>query len=114
MLEAVGIAALAAPEFRAGDPPLVSVVIPTCNRPETLVDAVQSVFAQAAVTVEVIVIDGSPEYTAVGAIEALGDSLVRYVANPEPSRGALRWCATWVSRCHGVQEHRAASSRSSA
>jgi glycosyltransferase involved in cell wall biosynthesis len=65
----------------------ISVVIATCNRPDTLVDAVRSALQQKGAIIEVIVVDDSPERTAATAIAGLADARIRYVANPEPSRG---------------------------
>ncbi|WP_158743842.1 glycosyltransferase family 2 protein [Acidisphaera sp. L21] len=67
--------------------PDISVVVATCNRPGTLLEAVQSALDQAGATVEVIVVDDSPGHTAAGAIDRLHDPRVRYVANRRPSDG---------------------------
>jgi glycosyltransferase involved in cell wall biosynthesis len=80
----------AAPE--AGQPraaasparPLVSVVIPTFNRPDRLLEAVASVRAQTYPNVEIVVVnDGGVE---VGdRLAALGDRRLRYVRHKENS-----------------------------
>ncbi len=57
-------------QHESGDQPLVSVIIPTFNRPERLVDAVKSVLGQTYTSIEVVVInDGG------GEVEALLSSL---------------------------------------
>ncbi|MGI4800539.1 MAG: glycosyltransferase family 2 protein [Janthinobacterium lividum] len=77
------------PDIDPPDPvvPSLCVVIATCNRPGTLIDAVRSVLRQEGVSVEVIVVDDSRDHTAAGPIEALGDPRIRYVVNPSPSNG---------------------------
>ena len=70
-----------------GCAPDVSVVIATCNRPNTLGNAVRSVLDQAGAQVEVIVVDDSPGRTAAAVVDTLADDRVRYVLNAEPSNG---------------------------
>jgi len=65
----------------------LSVVIPTFRRPRELGDAIGSVLAQSGVTVEVIVVDDSPEGSAEAVVVALGDARVTYVKNPTPTGG---------------------------
>jgi glycosyltransferase involved in cell wall biosynthesis len=65
----------------------ISVVIPTFRRPRPLGEAIASVLGQAGVSVEIIVIDDSPEASAQGVVESLGDARVRYLKNPVPSGG---------------------------
>jgi GT2 family glycosyltransferase len=67
--------------------PEVSVVIPTYKREIEVVAAAKSALEQNAVTLEVIVVDDSPEGTARSAIEGIGDSRVRYVKRAVPSGG---------------------------
>lgn len=67
--------------------PTVSVVVPTFRREATVGAAVRSALEQAGVTVEVIVLDDSPEGSARAAIEAIGDARVRYVHRGVPSGG---------------------------
>ena len=64
-----------------------SVVIPTFRRPKPLGEAITSVLGQAGVSMEVIVVDDSPEASARDAVEAIGDARVRYLINPAPSSG---------------------------
>ena len=67
--------------------PDISVVIATCNRPDTLVEAVRSALHQDGARVEVIVVDDSIDHTAAGAIAALDDDRVRYLTNWQCSQG---------------------------
>lgn len=67
--------------------PEVSVVIPTYKREREVIAAVESALGQSAVTLEVVVLDDSPEGTARAAIEGIGDSRVRYVKRALPSGG---------------------------
>jgi glycosyltransferase involved in cell wall biosynthesis len=64
-----------------------SVVIPSFRRPKPLGEAIASVLGQPGVSVEVIVIDDSPEASAEGVVAAIGDARVRYLNNPAPSGG---------------------------
>jgi len=76
--------------------PLVSFVIPTYDRFESLRDvSLPSILAQTHSNVEVVVSgDGSPSETA-AVVEAIGDPRVRYcnrtVRGPYPEDRALRW-----------------------
>lgn len=74
------------------DSPDVSVITPTFRRPKELVEAVRSALSQTGVTVEVIVLDDSPEGSAREAIEGLGDARVRYVKREVPSKGRPAVC----------------------
>jgi glycosyltransferase involved in cell wall biosynthesis len=65
----------------------ISVVIPTFRRPKPLGEAIASVLGQAGVSVEIIVIDDSPEASAQGVVESIGDARIRYLKNPVPSGG---------------------------
>lgn len=49
----------------------LSVLIPTFRRPEGVLRAVRSVFAQAATETEIVVVDNAPEHSARHAIETL-------------------------------------------
>ena len=64
-----------------------SVIIPTFRRPVQLLDAARSVLSQSGVSVQLIVVDDSPEGSAQDAIDALNDSRVRYIKNPNPTGG---------------------------
>ncbi len=64
----------------------VSVVIPTFRRPALLREAIGSVRAQKGATVELIVVDDSPEGSAAAVAGEFGDT-VRYFKNPKPTGG---------------------------
>lgn len=65
----------------------VSVVIPTFRRRELLMEAIDSALGQADVSVEIIVVDDSPEGSAREAVEGLQDPRIRYVQSDTPSGG---------------------------
>jgi glycosyltransferase involved in cell wall biosynthesis len=65
----------------------ISVVIPTFRRPRPLGEAIASVLGQTGVSVEIIVVDDSPEASAQSVVESIGDARVRYLKNPVPSGG---------------------------
>lgn len=65
----------------------ISVITPTFRRPDKLVEAVKSALAQQGVSVEVIVLDDSPEGSAQTAIESIGDPRIRYFQQSQPSGG---------------------------
>lgn len=67
--------------------PLVSVVIPTYRREELVVRAARSALAQQGISVEVIVIDDTPESSARAAVSAIGDERLRYLPSDHPSGG---------------------------
>jgi GT2 family glycosyltransferase len=64
-----------------------SVIIPTFRRPNELIEAISSVLRQRGATVEIIVIDDSPEGSAEEPIRNLGDSRVIYLKNKNPTGG---------------------------
>jgi glycosyltransferase involved in cell wall biosynthesis len=64
-----------------------SVVIPTFRRPDALREAIGSASSQTGVTLEIIIVDDSPEGSAQEIAERCGDSRIRYVRNSEPSGG---------------------------
>ena len=65
----------------------ISVVIPTFRRPALLADALASALAQEGVSLEIVVVDDSPEGSAEAVVSALGDARVRYVKMETPSGG---------------------------
>jgi glycosyltransferase involved in cell wall biosynthesis len=69
-------------------PPDISVVIPTFRRPQELVDAVHSALAQTGFSIEVLVVDDSPEGSAREVISALRDPRVSYLKRAVPSGGS--------------------------
>lgn len=71
--------------------PLVSVVIPTYNQPEMLVEAVDSVLAQTYPNIELIVVDdGSTDDTAERLAEYVKNYGVRYVYQENRRQAAAR------------------------
>ena len=62
----------------------VSVVIPTFRRPTLLREAIRSALVQPE-TLEVLVVDDSPEGSAATVPPAMNDTRVRYLKNPRPS-----------------------------
>ncbi len=64
-----------------------SCVVPTFRRPVELLEAVQSALAQEGVSVEVIVVDDSPEQSARSVVARLADPRVRYLAMETPTGG---------------------------
>lgn len=68
--------------------PLVSAVIPTRNRPESVCRAVESALAQTYTNLEVIVVIDGPDPKTVEALEALQDLRLRIVALAENVGGS--------------------------
>jgi GT2 family glycosyltransferase len=64
-----------------------SVIVPTFRRPGLLAEAISSVLRQHEVSVEIFVIDDSPEGSAEDVVRRLADSRITYVKNPNPSGG---------------------------
>jgi len=60
--------------------PVVSVVIPTRNRPDMVCHAVETVLAQTYSDLEIVVVVDGPDETTVNALHAIGDSRIRVVA----------------------------------
>jgi glycosyltransferase involved in cell wall biosynthesis len=75
---------LAAPSSNSPD---VSVITPTFRREKLVVEAIQSALSQEGVSVEVIVLDDSPEGSARAAVEGMGDPRVRYQKGETPTGG---------------------------
>jgi glycosyltransferase involved in cell wall biosynthesis len=65
----------------------VSVIIPTFRRELQLLEAIGSVLGQSGVSLEIIVVDDSPEGSARTAVASIPDSRVRYVLADVPSNG---------------------------
>ncbi|MET0423907.1 MAG: glycosyltransferase family 2 protein [Actinoplanes sp.] len=63
--------------------PDVSVVIPTCNRPQLAARAVRSVLAQTHTALEVVVVIDGPDPDTRAALGAIGDDRVRWIELPE-------------------------------
>jgi glycosyltransferase involved in cell wall biosynthesis len=65
------------------DPVLVSVVIPTRDRPSLLARAIESALSQTFRDLEVIVVFDGPQPEALGAVAEIGDPRVRVFTLPE-------------------------------
>jgi glycosyltransferase involved in cell wall biosynthesis len=78
------------PDDRAADEPLVSVVLPTHDRPALLREAVESVAAQTYPNIELIVVDDASPTPAAETIDAasLGSAITLRVLRREENRGA--------------------------
>jgi GT2 family glycosyltransferase len=76
----------------------VSIVIPTFRRPRELAEALASVLFQEDISLEVIVVDDSPEQAARAVVGQIADPRIRYLANPAPSSGSAS-----VVRNYGVR-----------
>ncbi|MEI9963934.1 MAG: glycosyltransferase family 2 protein [Caulobacteraceae bacterium] len=76
--------------------PAVSVVVPTCRRPQPLALAVRSVFAQTGVdpaATELVVVDNDPAGSAADAAAVLAAEApfpLRYVHEPTPGVASAR------------------------
>jgi glycosyltransferase involved in cell wall biosynthesis len=64
-----------------------SVIIPTFRRPGELLEAISSVLRQRGASVEIFVVDDSPEGSAEEAVRNLADPRVTYLKNPNPTGG---------------------------
>lgn len=78
--------------------PKVSVVIPTCNRPNLLSRALRSVLAQTFQDFEVIVVDDGDVVRVQGVVAGFGDPRIHYVKNDPPKQGGC------VTRNFGIQK----------
>lgn len=67
--------------------PKVSVIIPTCNRPELLARAIHTVLLQTYQDFEIIVVDDGDNNSAKATIAALHDARITYIAHDVPRRG---------------------------
>ena len=65
----------------------ISVIIATFRRPKELSEALASVLSQTGVSLEVVVVDDSPEGSAQEVVGNAQDPRVRYLRNPEPTGG---------------------------
>src|SRR5207302_492501 len=63
------------------------VVVPTFRRPNELREAIASVLVQPGVSVDVLVLDDSPEGSARGVVESIADPRVTYATRDVPSGG---------------------------
>jgi len=65
----------------------ISIVMATYRRPTSIVDAIRSILDQRGVRVEVLVVDDCPNGSAEPVVLGIGDPRVRYIRNPNPSKG---------------------------
>lgn len=85
--------------------PVVSVVIATCNRSDTLREAVASCLRQTFPEFEVVVVEDSRSQGAKGVIEEFDDSRVRYAKSPRPGAAAARNVGTMIARGKYIAIH---------
>jgi glycosyltransferase involved in cell wall biosynthesis len=64
-----------------------SIVVPTYRRPKELAEALTSALSQTGVTIEVLVIDDSPEGSAHDVVKTFADARMAYLKNPDPTGG---------------------------
>jgi glycosyltransferase involved in cell wall biosynthesis len=65
----------------------VTVIIPTCNRPELLLRSLRSVLAQTYTNIEVIVVDDGEKVSAQSAVLEVNDDRVIYIQNDPKRQG---------------------------
>jgi glycosyltransferase involved in cell wall biosynthesis len=70
--------------------PKVSVIIPTYNRPELLVQAVESVLAQTFKDLEVIVVDDGSEEGDIPPLTGITDDRIRFIRQEHSGRSTAR------------------------
>lgn len=78
--------------------PRVSIVIPTCNRPDLLPRAIRSVLAQTFQDFEIIIVDDGARVRAQSVVGGFSDARLVYVAH-EPPRGSGA-----IARNTGIQK----------
>ena len=67
---------------------LVSVVIPTLDRPKLLLRAINSVLRQTHKEIEVVVVIDRPDEDTVSAVRSVNDRRLQLIVNPHPSTAA--------------------------
>ena len=67
--------------------PKVSIVVPTCNRPEMLGKALQSILSQSFQDFEVIVVDDGDEALAREVVQKYNDFRITYIKHELPRKG---------------------------
>jgi glycosyltransferase involved in cell wall biosynthesis len=84
--------------------PLVSVVIPTLRRPQLVLRALKSVFAQTYRNIEVIVVVDGPDQETAASLALLADPRLRVILNPcsltaagARNRGAALARGEWIA-----------------
>lgn len=68
---------------------LVSIVLPTHNRPEMLLRALRSVVSQTYDNIEVIVVDDHSDRPAQEVVDTIGDSRIRCIRNEQCVGGSM-------------------------
>lgn len=79
-------------------PPVVSVVIPTLDRPRLLERAIRSVLGQTFTDYDVWVIDDSKTGAAAGVVEGFSNPLIQYAKNPRKGANQARNLGIRLSR----------------
>ncbi len=64
-----------------------SVVIPTFHRERELAESIASVLGQPGASVEIFVVDDSPEGSAEDSVRSFADPRINYLRNPVPTGG---------------------------
>jgi len=67
---------------------LISVIMPTCNRPDTILDAISSVIVQTYRNWELIIVEDGPDCGVEAAILGYGDERIRFVRHDGPHGAA--------------------------
>lgn len=76
---------------RSAATPLVSVVIPTHNRPKLLAEAISSVLANGYDNIEVVISDNSADAVARSVVEGFKDNRLCYVRGPVGASPFANW-----------------------
>jgi glycosyltransferase involved in cell wall biosynthesis len=88
----------------------ISVVIPTFRRPRELREAIESVRRQDGVSLEILVVDDSPEGSAREVLDGLADSRITYLQLSQPTGGIpsivrnLAWPRTTGALVHFLDD----------
>lgn len=80
---------------------LISVIMPTCNRPDTIVDAINSLIVQTYRNWELIVIEDGSDCGVEGLISGYEDDRIRFVRH-EVQRGAAAARNTGLDHASGT------------
>jgi glycosyltransferase involved in cell wall biosynthesis len=68
--------------------PIISIIIPTCDRVHLLNRAIESVLGQSFTDFEIIVVDDHSEDCTVEFLKGIHDKRIRYIARPERGGGS--------------------------